>query len=284
VALILAGANSQYAFLARDRVLESIAGSRVDPEHAKPLVVQCDDARAAVGFVSYTQPGQFDVRSWLREELAEAARAESAIMATIDNFVELAGARFARLPLSSAEKRLTIVFSAMVSYPEGYTAPWLLRVSNYEKRGEEPRSEANAEFDLLPRIPDDPTNAGSIVVSSGVNDGLLSAGIRELETMVATLGRISQVAAKCGELMRGAALAPESEGMVGTRCDAVGLSRDVRAAPEGHSISAGDSRTTFVPDIDDLRSEIPIPRVGRNRPCPCGSNKKYKACHGRKAS
>ena len=24
-----------------------------------------------------------------------------------------------------------------------------------------------------------------------------------------------------------------------------------------------------------------IPRVGRNDPCPCGSGKKYKKCHGR---
>jgi len=24
-----------------------------------------------------------------------------------------------------------------------------------------------------------------------------------------------------------------------------------------------------------------VPRVGRNEPCPCGSGKKYKHCHGR---
>jgi len=26
-----------------------------------------------------------------------------------------------------------------------------------------------------------------------------------------------------------------------------------------------------------------VPKVGRNDPCPCGSGKKYKACHGRLA-
>jgi preprotein translocase subunit SecA len=26
-----------------------------------------------------------------------------------------------------------------------------------------------------------------------------------------------------------------------------------------------------------------VPRVGRNDPCPCGSGKKYKNCHGRLA-
>jgi len=34
---------------------------------------------------------------------------------------------------------------------------------------------------------------------------------------------------------------------------------------------------------DQLASqdERPIPRVGRNQPCPWGSGKKYKHCHGR---
>ena len=27
----------------------------------------------------------------------------------------------------------------------------------------------------------------------------------------------------------------------------------------------------------------PIPKVGRNEPCPCGSGKKYKQCHGKLA-
>ncbi|MGV8822677.1 MULTISPECIES: SEC-C metal-binding domain-containing protein [Methylibium] len=26
-----------------------------------------------------------------------------------------------------------------------------------------------------------------------------------------------------------------------------------------------------------------VPRAGRNDPCPCGSGKKYKQCHGRLA-
>jgi preprotein translocase subunit SecA len=34
-------------------------------------------------------------------------------------------------------------------------------------------------------------------------------------------------------------------------------------------------------DPDTLVAEVP--RVGRNDPCPCGSGKKYKACHGRLA-
>src|SRR5699024_8126430 len=31
------------------------------------------------------------------------------------------------------------------------------------------------------------------------------------------------------------------------------------------------------------QGEQGVPRVGRNQPCPCGSCKKYKHCHGRVA-
>jgi preprotein translocase subunit SecA len=34
-----------------------------------------------------------------------------------------------------------------------------------------------------------------------------------------------------------------------------------------------------VPNAPVVRS--PEQRVGRNEPCPCGSGKKYKLCHGR---
>jgi preprotein translocase subunit SecA len=28
---------------------------------------------------------------------------------------------------------------------------------------------------------------------------------------------------------------------------------------------------------------LPVPKVGRNEPCPCGSGRKYKNCHGKLA-
>ncbi|MDP1968737.1 MAG: SEC-C metal-binding domain-containing protein, partial [Burkholderiaceae bacterium] len=39
--------------------------------------------------------------------------------------------------------------------------------------------------------------------------------------------------------------------------------------------------TTLGVHSGTLPSGMPVPRVGRNDPCPCGSGKKYKACHGR---
>ena len=36
-------------------------------------------------------------------------------------------------------------------------------------------------------------------------------------------------------------------------------------------------------ETDPATSAVPLPRVGRNEPCPCGSGKKFKACHGKLA-
>lgn len=37
---------------------------------------------------------------------------------------------------------------------------------------------------------------------------------------------------------------------------------------------------TFVPDSLQFQKGKIIPKIGRNEPCPCGSGKKYKKCHG----
>ncbi|MFN7197271.1 MAG: SEC-C metal-binding domain-containing protein, partial [Hylemonella sp.] len=39
----------------------------------------------------------------------------------------------------------------------------------------------------------------------------------------------------------------------------------------------GEVETT----VDAATRVAPVPRVGRNEPCPCGSGKKYKHCHGK---
>ena len=33
--------------------------------------------------------------------------------------------------------------------------------------------------------------------------------------------------------------------------------------------------------VDAATVKAPMPRVGRNEPCPCGSGKKFKQCHGK---
>jgi preprotein translocase subunit SecA len=45
----------------------------------------------------------------------------------------------------------------------------------------------------------------------------------------------------------------------------------------------GEPETVSLADLGLPQASTPIPRVGRNEPCPCGSGKKFKQCHGKLA-
>ena len=49
------------------------------------------------------------------------------------------------------------------------------------------------------------------------------------------------------------------------------------------AVSNFQGKTTFtfrIPSLAESDFGPPTPKVGRNDPCPCGSGKKYKKCHG----
>jgi preprotein translocase subunit SecA len=45
--------------------------------------------------------------------------------------------------------------------------------------------------------------------------------------------------------------------------------------------SLGDDYAANERDKAPATPVVAAPRIGRNDPCPCGSGKKYKQCHGR---
>jgi preprotein translocase subunit SecA len=63
-----------------------------------------------------------------------------------------------------------------------------------------------------------------------------------------------------------------------TKADATnaGLSADAAADQQAAMRNQGDGAK-----VEPIKRSMP--RVGRNEPCPCGSGKKYKACHGKNA-
>ena len=65
----------------------------------------------------------------------------------------------------------------------------------------------------------------------------------------------------------------------------------VQSAEEAEKIEAARreqaAKTTVTTNVSDSNEGQAsageaggVPRVGRNEPCPCGSGKKYKQCHG----
>ena len=65
----------------------------------------------------------------------------------------------------------------------------------------------------------------------------------------------------------------------------VSLIKTMNAGPESSSVQVEEERPTLILNSSE-GNETPTtkrsePKIGRNDPCPCGSGKKYKNCHGR---
>lgn len=68
-----------------------------------------------------------------------------------------------------------------------------------------------------------------------------------------------------------------SHNSVGAFAGAAGSSESAPARMPAHAVSGPSSRS----EPDTATVVRSMPKVGRNDPCPCGSGKKYKHCHGR---
>ncbi len=84
------------------------------------------------------------------------------------------------------------------------------------------------------------------------------------------LGDMSYTAPSEASIFTGAVQAADTMGIGGPTPDAIAAAASVAGA--------GHATQTIVKDKDD-----PWANVGRNEPCPCGSGKKYKKCHGASA-
>lgn len=111
------------------------------------------------------------------------------------------------------------------------------------------------------------------------------------------------IVGKAVDLLREVATSPASKGMISEQCTSIVLPSDpgADAAFEYHAgavteilggvayvEATGGSRGTWIlkPEAVRFRDSagapiLTVPKVGRNQPCPCGTGKKYKHCHGR---
>jgi preprotein translocase subunit SecA len=56
---------------------------------------------------------------------------------------------------------------------------------------------------------------------------------------------------------------------------------DVEAVEEQHRKADKVPKEFTHQSTNAVEKPPEVPRVGRNEPCPCGSGKKYKQCHGK---
>ncbi len=302
--LILTLGNIDQIVQVSDRRLVS-GGSLVEDESNKAGVFNCQNARLAFGYTGLAKYGRFDTLFWLAENLASLGppdfqagcileRLKSKATQDFNNRHDLA----ALLP---QYKRLSVIFSG---YLYNYSPPRMeyAVLTNYQDCVKErDASEARDSFELTfinektPR-PENPVFIRAIGAWSAMREGDLTA----LTTLLTQRKPARAIVHKAAEVVRNIADRPQADGKIGKQLSTIVLPRDRDAIPIAEYHTAVPKTIMYYPAVVKSLPDVQIavvnpeyeisnetgalptvfPKVGRNKPCPCGSGKKYKKCHG----
>ncbi len=305
--LIYAG-NRENTILLSDLRL-SFGSQLVDDASGKAALLVCQDARILVGFAGLAADfgrgafrglppaGRFRTLPWLLETLAEAGRSDGLLAATIDHFAALATQRFEKLPLPHPQKPLVVVFAGYQYDSSGAPRTFWCTVSNFA----EDRFSSVPTFSIGEEPP--PRGVTNYLLAAGAYRSVNAQAMIELGTLVDGLKSQSAIVGKAVEVLRAAAASPAAANSISSDCvSAVLPSRpELTAQSEFHSAKASnrllgissvdvrpghglmvlDPSITFGADLTGRPAVVSLPKVGRNKPCPCGSGLKFKRCHGR---
>jgi hypothetical protein len=303
--LILGLINRAHTVLVSDRRL-TCDGVLVEEESNKAATLVCRDARVAFAFTGLARQGGFRTDRWLLEALSSSASPDFLMEPIIARFCERATRDLASVTVRNpADKRLSIAMAGYV-YDQAVPRCYYWLISNFEKLGSPPQREPGNSFEVSsycePRSGDQDCYtlfiAGTDVVS---DDAVASMWMLLKEERPA-----SALVGKAIEVLRATADSPKSRDRIGKQCTSIVLPSDPSKAAEveyhtatathtvhgvSHIEARGGEFGVYViadPEIESRNASgapglLAIPKVGRNQPCPCGSGKKYKRCHGRGA-
>jgi hypothetical protein len=301
--LLLGFANSQQVALSGDRRFTNWDGSGFSDENVKVASFTCLDARLAFGFAGIAKvPGGFETAEWSLQTLLETAKPDYRVGPTLHRFTQAATQQWAKFSMDRQFLRTTFLF---IGYYYGQNPPQacVWHISNCETEGSGPSELASDTFVLnsfVENIP--PRGPWTAVLATGDPRGLDYRGAdNDLREMLSLNKPVAALVQKAVSLIRDAALNPRSGGRVGAQISTVIIPRDPVKPIQNTYDTAVNSNALFIPNhvvalpdrgfamrnsVLQVSSEsdpafpLLVPRIGRNSPCPCGSGKKYKRCHG----
>jgi len=300
---ILALANNEYAVQISDRRLTS-NGKLVDDESNKCGVIFCLNARMAFGYTGIANWGNFSTQKWLLSALNKAGEPDFTIGEILERLKTSATIIFDEDALlkniPKIHKRLAIMFTGFINL-NGIWKPGCAILSNYHD------FETNNSYDEAQdnfRIHYTSAKAGeekpTLVQRIGNWRAMTDMDIDTIRQFLHEGRPSNAIVGKSLELIRDIADRPGSANTIGKQLTSIEIPRDttkevrstyssdcvkpesympaiVHLTPEKH-LSIND---ISIRPVDKNTKAISVPKVSRNRPCPCGSEKKYKYCHGR---
>jgi len=302
--IVLTMGNVDQIIQVSDRRLMS-DGHLVEDEFSKGGVFVSSNARLAFGFTGLARYGDFNTHRWLLENLVKLGPPDFEAKNILDRLTEKATEDFAKLPALSKvpiqHKRLSIMFSGYLYHhsPPMIGAAVLTNFQDFNTG-----IDNNTAWDSFkcmfcnekkPRI-ENPT----LVQRIGVWQAMNPADEAALRTLLIKRKPASVIVSQAVRIIRNMADRPQAAGSIGKQLSSLVLPRDLDAGPisgyhtmvakrviyltpmaittETMQVAMGDPELKLADEADG--SPLALPEVGRNQPCPCGSGKKYKRCHG----
>ena len=296
--LVLCLGNRQNVTLLSDRRL-TVGDTISDDESNKATLLVTKDARVAVGYTGIAglgksastsgppAPGEFRTSFWILEALRDSAPPEETAAPLANRFLERCNSDINALAVPLSQRGL-LVGLAGYSY-NGSTRSYFLRtISNLDEH-----SNVQSGFQIQ-ETPDGEPFPPAFMLAYGTRAGLDPDGMIELGKLVQDLKPPTGLINKAAELMREAARSARSRKRVGENLNALSIPSDPSQPAVATYLPDHASPSVYMPNLVDVPNGLLIgdaamhlhdgvaatPKVGRNQPCPCGSGKKYKFCHG----
>jgi len=302
--LILTLGNTDQIVQVSDRRL-TINGRPDEDESSKAGVFVCSNARLAFGFAGLAKYDSFITLRWLLENLVHLGPPNFQAGSILERLKAKATEDFKNLqvlvnvPLE--HKRLSVIFAGYLyhySPPRGAYAI----LSNFQDcvRGRDAsRAWDSFKFtvfnETIPR-----TQNPAFIRPIGAWSAMRESDLTPLKTLLIQRKPARAIVDKAVETIRDIADRPQAAGTIGKQLSSIILPRDLNVSPiaeyhtmvpkpvmyfpavatsiPGKQIAIADPEYGS-PEETNARP-IVFPKVGRNKPCPCGSGKKYKKCHG----
>jgi hypothetical protein len=219
---------------------------------------------------------------------------------------KLASKTFAEHPVLRGvprkDKRLSIMFSGYL-YHHDPPLPGYAFISNYQDfLSRRDDSEAWAQFSGVESSPFPGASNLTFVQRVGNYHAMSRDDETALREMLLARKPATAIIGKSVELMHQMADRPAANNTIGKQLSILTIPRSLEQLVVSGYYSNINTNTYYMHDMvilnpssghmmkdlqltkiggPDIERPMIVPRVGRNYPCPCGSGKKYKKCHGR---
>jgi hypothetical protein len=304
VTLILAIGNSDYVIQVSDRRLSS-AGKVHHEEYDKSGILTCQNARLAFGFTGIANAPGFNTKKWLLSAIYESGRKEKTIGEILERLRDRATRDFANLralaALPRSQKCLAIMFSGFIDHDGRYRAGNAILSNFHDFQRNSRFNEAQPKFNISYTSADANVRNPTLVQRVGSWRPMTEAHIFELRSLLEQRKPASALLGKSYSMLRRFSESPKSGNAIGKQLTGIIIPHCLNSPIQSDYSSNVVRRSAYMPSqvvllpdqmavIDNIQIRpvetstppISVPRTKRGAPCPCGSGKKFKFCHGRK--